>query len=100
MPPHLEGPENELEVNKVSFSPDGILLAVARSDNSAYVYDTRYLKQKELYLLRHPGERASLGQGREYGMTAATWQTGIGGKGLGLITASIDGMGCTYLLWN
>lgn len=92
MPPAQN--REELEINKTSFSPDGILLAVARNDNTAYVYDTRFIKE-ELYALRHVGESVSVEREREYGMTAALWHDGVRGKGLGLVTSSVDGM-CHY----
>ena len=73
----------ELEINKTSFSPDGILLAVAQNDNTVLVYETQYM-DRELYQLRHSGEAVSFKQEREYGMTAAIWQEGIGGRGSGI----------------
>lgn len=59
------------EVNQASFSPDGRLLAVARSDNALHVYDVRVLSRGPLCQFEHHESDAVGGGG--FGIVAATW---------------------------
>ena len=73
-------------VNSTEFSPDGILLALARNDDQTHIYDVRYTK--DVYLeLRHRRRRYTHG----YGITGCKWVQGFTPGGLGLVTAGSDG---------
>ncbi|KAF9049558.1 WD40 repeat-like protein [Hymenopellis radicata] len=80
------------QVNSVSFSPGEIQLAVARSDNSLHLYDTRFLN-KVLNRFSHLGESKVLpneaGVREPYGIVQAEW--------LGLVTGGEDGF---VRLWD
>jgi hypothetical protein len=79
-------------VTAVSFSPDGLLLAVARSDDEVHVYDTRFMGQGREPLRRflHWGDNCCMA-GDEWGVVDAVWVDGWCGRGLGIVTGGSDG---------
>lgn len=86
------------DINLTSFSPDGIFLSFARSDNTVSVYDTRFLpsrgidsKQPDPWAqFTHPQNDTALGYG--YGITGMKWISSIDNrKRLGIITGGADG---------
>lgn len=82
------------EVTSMAFSPDGILILVARNDNEVHVYDSRYLGEGEnarplMYV--HDGDDKTIGTSR-YGVQGAEWVDGWGGLGLGIVSGGQDGM--------
>ena len=81
----------EGEVRAVSFSPDGLLLAVARSDDQLHVYDSRFMGSREpMGRFLHWGEDCCLGRDR-WGIVDAVWVDGWCGRGLGVVTGGSDG---------
>jgi len=92
----------EDEVKAVSFSPDGLLLAVARSDDELHVYDSWFMGSSREPMERfvHWGEDCFLG-----GIIDAVWVDGWCGRGLGVVTGGSDGevspqahlLTCSYL---
>ncbi|KAH8991931.1 WD40-repeat-containing domain protein [Lactarius akahatsu] len=64
---------NEDQVTTASFSPDGILLAVARSDDELHLYDSRFMGRNK------------------WGIVDAVWVNGWCGRGFGIITGGADG---------
>ncbi|KAH9982323.1 WD40-repeat-containing domain protein [Lactifluus volemus] len=90
--PNLRPTAREGEVTAVSFSPDGLLLAVARSDDEVHVYDTRFMGQGREPLRRflHWGDNCCMA-GDEWGVVDAVWVDGWCGRGLGIVTGGSDG---------
>lgn len=84
----LWGPTYTWEVNSASYSPDGIYLAIARSDNITHVYDSRMLGRGPLYGFEHD-TRINPPGGDMYGVIDAQWVEVAGA--LGLITGGADG---------
>jgi WD40 repeat protein len=82
----------EGEVTAVSFSPDGLLLAVARSDDAVHVYDSRFMGQglEPLRRFLHWGDNCCMA-GDEWGVVDAVWVDGWCGRGLGIVTGGSDG---------
>ncbi|KAI0068270.1 WD40 repeat-like protein [Artomyces pyxidatus] len=78
------------EVTTASFSPDGVLLAVARNDDELHVYDSRFLGRGPMGVYPHSGDDRCMGSDR-YGVTEATWVEGWGGYGLGIVSGGADG---------
>lgn len=75
------------EVNRASFSPDGRLLAVARSDNALHVYDVRALSRGPLCQLEHHDSDNASGGG--FGVVAASWIQGR--SRIGIVSGGNDG---------
>ncbi|KAI0005562.1 WD40-repeat-containing domain protein [Russula compacta] len=88
----------EGEVTAVSFSPDGLLLAVARSDDELHVYDSRFMgrHREPMRKFLHWGEDCCMG-GDRWGIVDAVWVDGWCGRGLGIVTGGSDG--CVRF-WN
>lgn len=88
--PQLESRDGE--VRAVSFSPDGLLLAVSRSDDELHIYDSRFMGRSREPMRRflHWGDDCCLG-GDRWGIVDAVWVDGWCGKGLGVITGGSDG---------
>lgn len=88
--PSIRRDRSSLEVAHASFSPDGILLALARTDNATHVYDVRYLSEEPLLVLRHgmvdDGTREDV-----FGVTGLKWVEGYERGRLGLVTGGADG---------
>jgi hypothetical protein len=82
----------EDDVTGVRFSPDGLLLAVARSDDELHVYDSRFLGRGRDPMRRflHWGEDGFVG-GDRWGIVDAVWVDGWCGRGLGIVTGGSDG---------
>ncbi|EGN92249.1 hypothetical protein SERLA73DRAFT_191363 [Serpula lacrymans var. lacrymans S7.3] len=78
------------EVNCASFSPDGIFLAVGRSDNTLHVYDSRYLGRGPLYRFSHEDPNQGVA-GKSYGVVEAQWIMGRDRCKLGLVSGGNDG---------
>lgn len=91
----------ESEVTSAKFSPDGMLIALARNDNSTHIYDIRNLLCGPLYKLRHNGHDKNKWTGGEnYGVTHIEWESEWyrgAEHGLGLVSGGGDG---TVLLWD
>ncbi|EJD00831.1 WD40 repeat-like protein [Fomitiporia mediterranea MF3/22] len=90
--PHaqLSSAKDPLEVTCSSFSPDGILLAIARTDNATHVYDVRFLTgERPWAVLSHK----MVGRPREleHGVTGLHWVEGVGRGQLGLVSGGTDG---------
>ncbi|KAF8481034.1 WD40-repeat-containing domain protein [Russula ochroleuca] len=82
----------EGEVRAVSFSPDGLLLAVSRSDDELHIYDSRFMGRDREPMRRflHWEEDCCLG-GDRWGIVDAVWVDGWCGRGLGVVTGGSDG---------
>ncbi|KAI0048349.1 WD40 repeat-like protein [Auriscalpium vulgare] len=78
------------EVTTASFSPDGILLAVARNDDALHMYDTRFLERGPLARYLHKREDRDVDMPR-YGVAEAVWISGWQGFDLGLVSGGTDG---------
>ena len=90
---------HEGEVKAVSFSPDGLLLAVARSDDELHVYDSRFMgySREPMQRFLHWGEDCCL-DGDRWGIVDAVWVDGWCGRGLGVVTGGSDGKGFHHIL--
>jgi WD40 repeat protein len=82
-----QGPGDSEEVNQASFSPDGRLLAVARSDNALHVYDVRALSRGPLCRFEHHDSDAV--DGRGFGIVTANWIQGR--ERIGIMSGGNDG---------
>jgi len=73
----LEGkptPSEQLEVTSMSFSPDGMYLAMARTDNTVHMYDSRMLSKGALSMYSHEFLPYS-GSSNTFGVTGIEWIT-------------------------
>lgn len=78
------------EVNCASFSPDGLYLAIGRSDDCVHVYDSRMFDRGPLLPFQHRGSpRNSPGNG-PFGIVEVKWAT-IWNKRLGIVSGGTDG---------
>jgi hypothetical protein len=83
------------EIIKPSFSPNGIYLALPRSDNITDIYDTRFMSTERGPILRlpHGPHRTQSAAQMHYGIVAAEWISNqFGCPGLGLVTGGNDGI--------
>ena len=82
--------DHSYEFNRLTFSPDGdgLYLAIARSDNSCHVYDSRFL-DRVLHYCRHAD---SVGYEPSYGVIDPQWVQGT--HRAALVTGGADGMTC------
>lgn len=85
-----------LDVNQLAFSPDGNLLAVARSDNWVHIFDSRKLKEPCLEFYQGPSLAMAHNRCDGYYGIACSNDMWID-EGAGLITGGGDG---TVRLWN
>ncbi|PCH33544.1 WD40 repeat-like protein, partial [Wolfiporia cocos MD-104 SS10] len=76
------------EVNAVAFGPGGIYIAIARSDNSAHVYDSRFLGREPMHVCKH--REGNVISKDTSGVTEAVWTEGTS-RGMGLVTGGVDG---------
>jgi len=79
-----------------SFSPDGIYIALPRSDNRVHVYDSRMLSAKRragvLYDFRHTGESKVATDG--FGVVRGVWTSMTTGGRYSYVTGGEDGALC------
>lgn len=76
------------EVSRATFEPGGIYLALARSDNTTHIYDSRYLNR---VLAVFPHEEGDTPLKEKFGVVEAHWATSFDTKKLGLLTGGTDG---------
>ncbi|TFK29731.1 WD40 repeat-like protein [Coprinopsis marcescibilis] len=81
----------EAEVHDISFSSDGIYLALARHDNQTHVYDFRMLKREPLWRFKHQGECKTGQNGKSCGVMKLEWVESTVRSRLGLVTGGSDG---------
>jgi WD40 repeat protein len=83
-----------VEINRPAFSPDGLLLALPRSDNVTHVYDSRFLSAERgpvLHLAHGPHKTQASSQ-FHYGVVCASWVSNdFGCPRTGLVTGGNDG---------
>jgi WD40 repeat protein len=84
------------EVNHPSFSPDGNLLVIPRSDNVTHVYDARFMSTKRGPMMRLPHDpskaQVDANGSNHYGIVNAVWVDGLFGcPGQALLTGGNDG---------
>lgn len=80
----------EGEIKCASFSPDGILLAAARSDNVTHIYDSRMIERGVVHAFKHTGARRNSPGSECYGVVEAQWVESASRR-LGLVTGGNDG---------
>ncbi|EAU90534.2 hypothetical protein CC1G_00918 [Coprinopsis cinerea okayama7 len=93
-PQAVEGGQ-EVGINDISFSPDGIYLALGRYDNMVHVYDYRFLGRGPLY--RHRHQDAVNNHQPSYkpcGVTKLDWVQSLRTSRLGLVSGGNDGTPC------
>jgi WD40 repeat protein len=90
-PQSVSGKSQEGEVTTVSFSPDGLLLAVARSDDELQIFDSRFMgcSAKPMAQYLHWEDDCCIGQ--KWGIVDAVWVDGWCGRGFGIVTGGSDG---------
>lgn len=76
------------DINQVAFESGGVYVALARGDNEAHVYDSRYL-DRVLAKFAHDNGLSALKD--RYGVVGALWTTSFDSKNLGLLTGGMDG---------
>ncbi|KAF9477384.1 WD40 repeat-like protein [Pholiota conissans] len=84
-------PGFEGEVTNSSFSPDGLLLALARNDNQTHVYDLRAVHRGPLYKFEHTGECQASDNRCLYGVVKAQWLHSVRSRRIALVTGGEDG---------
>lgn len=88
--PQSESREDEVTV--ASFSPDGLLLAVARSDDELHIYDSRFMGHNVEPMARFIHWDDDCCVGEKWGIVDAVWiRDGWCGKGFGIVTGGADG---------
>lgn len=88
---HSVSEPHEGEVTTVSFSPDGLLLAVTRSDDELQVFDSRFMGRNTEPMARYLHWEDDCGVGEKWGIVDAVWVDGWCGRGFGIITGGSDG---------
>lgn len=78
------------EVNCAIYSPDGVYLALARTDNRTHIYDSRMLERGIVENFVHSGPDKTFPGRESYGVVHAEWRQTRSGK-LGLVTGGDDG---------
>ncbi|KAH9176848.1 WD40-repeat-containing domain protein [Lactarius sanguifluus] len=89
---------NEDQVTTAGFSPDGILLAVARSDDELHIYDSRFMGRSAEPMARYLHWDDDCCFGDKWGIVDAVWVDGWCGRGFGIITGGADGEVLGYSL--
>lgn len=84
------------EVSCIAFSPDGIYLSLARTDNSVHVYDSRMLNKGVLQIYQHQDPYFVSPENSLFGVTSAQWVTKRSGQ-YALLSGGEDS--CVRL-WN
>lgn len=91
----MRDPGFEGEASCSAFSPDGVFLALARSDNETHVYDVRYLARGRgrgpLFMYRHTGECRAASASVRYGVVKAQWLRSARSRRMALVTGGDDG---------
>lgn len=82
---------HEGEVTTVSFSPDGLLLAVTRSDDELQIFDSRFMGHSAEPMARYLHWEDDCCIGGKWGIVDAVWVDGWCGRGFGVITGGSDG---------
>lgn len=83
---------HEDEVTSASFSPgDGLLLAVARSDDELHIYDSRFMGRTVGPMARFLHWDDDCCVGEKWGIVDAVWVDGWCGRGFGIVTGGTDG---------
>ncbi|KAH7890777.1 WD40-repeat-containing domain protein [Phlebopus sp. FC_14] len=77
------------EVNSASFSSEGRLFAVARSDNSLHIYDVRALSRGPICRFAH--HRSDNIGGGGFGVVDARWVEGRDRRRVGILSGGNDG---------
>ncbi|KAF9054502.1 WD40-repeat-containing domain protein [Panaeolus papilionaceus] len=85
------------EVSCSAFSPDSVFLALARTDNSIYIYDTRMLQNGPMFKYSHSNAPSVCANNGHFGVVKAEWIHSDVTRRMGLVTAGEDG--CVRL-WN
>ncbi|KXN92404.1 Rik1-associated factor 1 [Leucoagaricus sp. SymC.cos] len=85
---HLD--QQNPEINSMTFSPDGIYLALARMDNSVHVYDSRMLSRGVLHIYRHKPPPIYHEKKDYHGVFNAEWITTRSGQYV-LLSGGEDG---------
>lgn len=81
----------EGEVTTASFSPDGLLLAVARSDDELQIFDSRFMGHSAEPMARYLHWEDDCCVGAKWGIVDAVWVDRWCGRGFGVITGGSDG---------
>ena len=81
----------KLEINDATFSPDGNLIALSRSDNETDIYDTRFLDRIWATFPHVRSSTVSLPIKKTFGAFGARWVQGRGWGSLSLVTGGADG---------
>ncbi|KAI0793404.1 WD40-repeat-containing domain protein [Abortiporus biennis] len=85
--------DKNLDINDMSYSPDGIYLALARTDNCVQLYDSRYLR-KGCHILDLQHQTPS--NKDHFGVVKIEWVQAAMGS-YGIVTGGADGH---VLLWD
>ncbi|KZT42021.1 WD40 repeat-like protein [Sistotremastrum suecicum HHB10207 ss-3] len=89
------------EISDISFSPDGLILALGRNDDIIDIYDTRFLRHEKVLkrLSHHPDKKTA--NKELYGITGVRWlqpDSALASCGhYNLVTGGADGM---VRLWD
>lgn len=81
----------EGEVTTASFSPDGLLLAITRSDDELQIFDSRFMGHSAGPMARYLHWEDDCCVGGKWGIVDAVWVDGWCGRGFGVITGGSDG---------
>jgi WD40 repeat protein len=86
-----ESGSHEGEVTTASFSPDSVMLAVARSDDELHLYDSRFMGRSGEPMARYLHWEDDCCVGEKWGVVDAVWVDGWCGRGFGIVTGGSDG---------
>ena len=75
------------DINRATFEPGGVYLALARSDNTTHIYDSRYLNKAVSIFAHEQGDTTQ----DTFGVVQAQWTSSFDTRRLGLLTGGIDG---------
>ncbi|KAI9445360.1 WD40-repeat-containing domain protein [Lactarius indigo] len=89
--PEHEPHATEDQVTTASFSSDGVLLAIARSDDELHIYDSRFVGRSAEPMARYLHWDDDCCIGDKWGIVDAVWVDGWCGRGFGIITGGADG---------
>jgi len=88
----------EGEMNVVTFSPEGLYLAIARNDNHTHLYDRRMIRSRgddepsePLFDYEHRGESKAASEHELYGIVNAQWIQSSLTRRTCLVTGGEDG---------